>query len=117
MASRRNILVLYLSRGSQLTLLSGLLIEAWKITKVVDVRVREAPGTLIGYHIAFEGESESIRPLGRPRHVPVGLQLIIGRQEGTLRGREEDARVRQARVPSRLVRRDPAPPRLHRLLL
>ena len=37
---------------------SGLLIEAWKITKVVDIRVRPAPGTMIGYHISFEGESD-----------------------------------------------------------
>ncbi|KAF3935751.1 hypothetical protein ABW19_dt0209699 [Dactylella cylindrospora] len=33
---------------------TGILIEAWKITTVVNVRVREAPGTLIGYKISFE---------------------------------------------------------------
>jgi hypothetical protein len=37
---------------------SGLLIEAWKITKVVDVRVRQAPGSLIGYAITFEDKKE-----------------------------------------------------------
>ncbi|KAF3925527.1 hypothetical protein ABW21_db0200477 [Orbilia brochopaga] len=33
---------------------TGILIEAWKITTVVNVRIREAPGTLIGYKIQFE---------------------------------------------------------------
>ncbi|KAK6541711.1 hypothetical protein TWF694_007504 [Orbilia ellipsospora] len=33
---------------------TGILIEAWKITTVVNVRIREAPGTLIGYKISFE---------------------------------------------------------------
>ncbi|KAF3274554.1 hypothetical protein TWF970_007816 [Orbilia oligospora] len=33
---------------------TGILIEAWKITTVVNVRVREAPGTLLGYKISFE---------------------------------------------------------------
>lgn len=33
----------------------GILIEAWKITKTVDVRIRESPpGSLIPYHVAFE---------------------------------------------------------------
>ncbi|RXK41373.1 cleft lip and palate associated transmembrane protein [Tremella mesenterica] len=32
----------------------GLLIEAWKITKVVDVRVRPNPNSLLGYSVAFE---------------------------------------------------------------
>lgn len=36
----------------------GLLIEAWKITKVVNVRVRAAPGTLIGYQITFEDKKQ-----------------------------------------------------------
>lgn len=36
---------------------SGLLIEAWKITKVVDIRVRPAEaGSVIPYSITFEGE-------------------------------------------------------------
>lgn len=40
-----------------MTTRSGLLIEAWKITKVVDIRVRPAePGSLIPYNITFEGE-------------------------------------------------------------
>ncbi|KAK6534643.1 hypothetical protein TWF281_005949 [Arthrobotrys megalospora] len=33
---------------------TGILIEAWKITTVVNVRIREAPGTLLGYKIQFE---------------------------------------------------------------
>ena len=32
----------------------GILIELWKITTVVDVRVRDAPGQLIPYRITFE---------------------------------------------------------------
>ncbi|CAK7216329.1 hypothetical protein SBRCBS47491_002787 [Sporothrix bragantina] len=32
----------------------GILIELWKITTVVDVRVRDAPGKLIPYRITFE---------------------------------------------------------------
>lgn len=36
----------------------GLLIEAWKITKVVDVRVRSDPTSFIGYRIAFEDKHE-----------------------------------------------------------
>ena len=32
----------------------GIVIEAWKITKTVDVRIREAPGSAIPYRIAFE---------------------------------------------------------------
>ncbi|KAF3925004.1 hypothetical protein AA313_de0202872 [Arthrobotrys entomopaga] len=37
---------------------TGILIEAWKITTVVNVRIREAPGTLIGYKISFEDKHE-----------------------------------------------------------
>ena len=33
---------------------SGLVIEAWKITKVVNIRVRQTPGSLIGYTVTFE---------------------------------------------------------------
>ncbi|KAK6349760.1 hypothetical protein TWF696_006036 [Orbilia brochopaga] len=33
---------------------TGILIEAWKITTVVNVRIREAPGSLLGYKIQFE---------------------------------------------------------------
>ncbi|EWC48257.1 hypothetical protein DRE_02361 [Drechslerella stenobrocha 248] len=33
---------------------TGILIEAWKVTTVVNVRVREAPGTLFGYKVQFE---------------------------------------------------------------
>ncbi|KAL7419662.1 hypothetical protein Q5752_005576 [Cryptotrichosporon argae] len=36
----------------------GLLIEAWKITKVINIRVRAAPGSLIGYRITFEDKHE-----------------------------------------------------------
>lgn len=33
----------------------GILLEAWKITKTVDVRVRPAPaGSWLPYHVAFE---------------------------------------------------------------
>lgn len=32
----------------------GIVLEAWKVTKTVDVKVREAPGTLLGYEIKFE---------------------------------------------------------------
>jgi len=32
----------------------GILIEFWKVTTVVDVRVRDAPGSIIPYRIAFE---------------------------------------------------------------
>ncbi|KAK6507018.1 hypothetical protein TWF481_005472 [Arthrobotrys musiformis] len=33
---------------------TGILIEAWKITTVVNVRIREAPGSILGYKISFE---------------------------------------------------------------
>ena len=37
----------------------GILIEAWKITKVVDVRIRDAaPGSLIPYKITFEDKGQ-----------------------------------------------------------
>jgi hypothetical protein len=36
----------------------GIAIEAWKVTKTVNVRIREAPGTLIGYTIAFEDKHQ-----------------------------------------------------------
>ena len=32
----------------------GILLEAWKITKTVDVRVRESPGSLLPYRVTFE---------------------------------------------------------------
>ncbi|WVQ78773.1 hypothetical protein IAT38_000864 [Cryptococcus sp. DSM 104549] len=36
----------------------GLLIEAWKITKVTNVRVRPAPDSIFGYAIQFENKRE-----------------------------------------------------------
>ncbi|RDW89203.1 hypothetical protein BP6252_01235 [Coleophoma cylindrospora] len=36
----------------------GILLEFWKITTVVNVRVREAPGSFIPYRIAFEDKHE-----------------------------------------------------------
>lgn len=36
----------------------GVLIEAWKVTKVVNVRVRADPGSLIGYRVTFEDKHE-----------------------------------------------------------
>ena len=37
----------------------GIVIEAWKITKTVNVRVREAsPGSLLPYRIAFEDKHQ-----------------------------------------------------------
>ena len=35
-------------------IISGLVIEAWKITKVVNIRVRQTPGSLLGYTVTFE---------------------------------------------------------------
>ena len=32
----------------------GIVLEAWKITKTVDVKFREAPGSLLGYKVTFE---------------------------------------------------------------
>jgi len=32
----------------------GIVLEAWKVTKTVNVKVQEAPGTLLGYEIKFE---------------------------------------------------------------
>src|SRR5438094_802148 len=32
----------------------GIALEAWKITRTVDVKIREAPGSVIGYKITFE---------------------------------------------------------------
>lgn len=36
----------------------GVLIEAWKVTKVVNIRVREDPSSIIGYRITFEDKHE-----------------------------------------------------------
>lgn len=36
----------------------GVLIEAWKVTKVVNIRVREDPNSIIGYRITFEDKHE-----------------------------------------------------------
>lgn len=59
------VILLYLHESSEETswmiLFSqgmGLVIEAWKITKVVNVRVRENPGSLIGYKVTFEDKHE-----------------------------------------------------------
>lgn len=36
----------------------GIAIEAWKVTKTVNVRIREAPGSLIGYTVTFEDKHQ-----------------------------------------------------------
>ncbi|QDS77081.1 hypothetical protein FKW77_007363 [Venturia effusa] len=36
----------------------GIAIEAWKITKTVNVRIRQSPSSLIGYHITFEDKHQ-----------------------------------------------------------
>ncbi|KAK4686060.1 hypothetical protein P7C73_g4075, partial [Tremellales sp. Uapishka_1] len=55
------VILLYLQDSSEETSLMilagqgiGLLIEAWKITKVVDVRVRAAPDSIFQYRVTFE---------------------------------------------------------------
>ncbi|ORX36323.1 cleft lip and palate transmembrane 1, partial [Kockovaella imperatae] len=36
----------------------GLMVEAWKITKVVEIKVRQDPSKLIGYTVSFEDKKE-----------------------------------------------------------
>jgi len=70
----------------------GLLIEAWKITQVVDIRLREDRKSIFGYSVSFDNKKELTKD------------------------HKKDTRIRQARFPPCLVLYHFRFVRLHRIL-